>query len=221
MRYGSINLNYNRYLKLKNKFKIKTLNFSFSKKLILNNFYLYMYLPINWNFIFIKNKINFKFKNFIIYVYNDIYFFNMFVNQQFNYLYYDRQLNILKFNFLYNNNFYKTYWYWMKNLFYSFNLFFFKKIKFKGKGYYIFKNNRNTLVFQFGYSHKINIYFYYLTIKFLTKTSIMIFGLNKNELTNSSYQFLNIKKINIFTSKGIRFAKQIVYKKPGKISTYR
>lgn len=109
----------------------------------------------------------------------------------------------------------------MKNLFYSFNLFFFKKIKFKGKGYYIFKNNRNTLVFQFGYSHKINIYFYYLTIKFLTKTSIMIFGLNKNELTNSSYQFLNIKKINIFTSKGIRFAKQIVYKKPGKISTYR
>jgi len=33
--------------------------------------------------------------------------------------------------------------------------------------------------------------------------------------------FYNIKKINIFTGKGIRFSRQILYRKTGKISSYR
>lgn len=34
----------------------------------------------------------------------------------------------------------------------------FKKLKFKGKGYYIYKNARNTIAPQFGYSHRLYIY---------------------------------------------------------------
>ena len=48
-----------------------------------------------------------------------------------------------------------------------------------------------------------------------------MFGINNNDLSFGSYALYNIKKINIFTGKGIRFARQIVYRKTGKVSSYR
>lgn len=134
---------------------------------------------------------------------------------------YDFLLNTLIFSFYFKNNFYSLFWSYFKFLFYSFSKIFFKKLKFKGKGYYIYKNLRNTIALQFGYSHLYYLYSFNVTVKFLTKTTILLFGINLIDLYKNSYNLYNIKKINIFTGKGIRFSRQIIYRKTGKISSYR
>lgn len=85
----------------------------------------------------------------------------------------------------------------------------------------MYKNNRNTLALQFGYSHLLYLYSFFLNIKFLTKTTVLLFGINFNDMFFLSNSFYNIKPINIFTGKGIRFSRQIIYKKTGKVSSYR
>lgn len=67
----------------------------------------------------------------------------------------------------------------------------FNKIKFKGKGYYIYKNYRNTITPQFGYSHRLYLYAYHTHVKFLTKTSLLIFGLNTHFSMKTSKNILN------------------------------
>lgn len=97
----------------------------------------------------------------------------------------------------------------------------FIKLKFKGKGYYIYKNYRNTITPQFGYSHRLYLYTFFLHVKFLTKTSLIVFGLNLRNVNEISNKLFLWRPLNIFTSRGVRFSKQIVYKKSGKVSSYR
>jgi hypothetical protein len=83
----------------------------------------------------------------------------------------------LYFYSTYTNNFTKLYY----TLFDSFYKLFWKpfvyKLKFKGKGYYIYKNYRNTITPQFGYSHRLYLYAFFLHVKFLSKTTLIVFGL--------------------------------------------
>jgi ribosomal protein L6P/L9E len=102
-----------------------------------------------------------------------------------------------------------------------FTSFSFKKIKFRGKGYYLYKNMRNTITPQFGYSHRIYIYLYFTRVIFLSKTKVLLFGLNKDDLSLSTLAIKDKRKINIFTLRGVRFARQVIYKKTGKVSQYR
>ena len=95
------------------------------------------------------------------------------------------------------------------------------KLKFKGKGYYIFKNQRNTITPQFGFSHRIYVYSYSAVVNFLTKTKVFLFGLSKQDLLTSAYSIKAMRPINIFTGRGVRFSKQLIYKKTGKVSSYR
>lgn len=97
----------------------------------------------------------------------------------------------------------------------------FIKLKFKGKGYYLYKNYRNTLTPQFGYSHRLYLYSFFTHINFLNKTSLLCFGLSMSDLKQSTFVLKNWRPINIFTGRGVRFSKQIIYKKSGKISSYR
>jgi ribosomal protein L6P/L9E len=94
-------------------------------------------------------------------------------------------------------------------------------MKFKGKGYYVYKNFRHTLAPQFGYYHKIYVYAFNVSVKFLSKTSVLLFGLSKNDLLTVGYDFRSKKPMNIFTGRGVRFSRQVVYKKTGKVSSYR
>lgn len=113
---------------------------------------------------------------------------------------------------------------WIKNvnnMFYLFSSFTFNKLKFKGKGYYIYKNLRNTIAPQFGYYHRIYIYSYFNKVKFLSKTKVLLFGLTKEDILVSSHGIKGKRPINIFTGRGVRFARQIIYKKTGKVSSYR
>lgn len=201
-------------------FKIRFKKSSFIKnprtnyKLFLN----FLYVPSSWNFIIFKKKntiLNY------LYMYSESYFFILPFLNKFLLLKYDFQINCFIFNFFFKNNFYSLFWNYFKLIFYSFSKIFFCKLKFKGKGYYIYKNIRNTLALQFGYSHLLYLYGFFLNIKFLTKTSILLFGINLKDIAFLSHSFFQLKPINIFTGKGIRFSKQIVYKKTGKVSSYR
>lgn len=109
----------------------------------------------------------------------------------------------------------------LNNLLFLFSSFFFHKIKFKGKGYYIYKNFRNTIAPQFGYYHKIYIYSFFNKVKFLSKTKILLFGLVKTDVLTTAFELKAKRPMNIFTGRGVRFARQIVYKKTGKVSSYR
>jgi hypothetical protein len=97
----------------------------------------------------------------------------------------------------------------------------FNKLKFKGKGYYIYKNFRNTITPQFGLSHRLYLYSFYVIVNFLNKTTLVCFGLNPKHVSLVSKKLFSWRPINIFTGRGVRFAKQIIYKKSGKVSSYR
>lgn len=109
----------------------------------------------------------------------------------------------------------------LRSLFHLFYRPFFLKIKFKGKGYYIYKNKRNTIAPQFGYSHRVYLYAYTSSVKFLSKTKVLLFGLSYRDIYITGHKLKLIKPINIFTGRGVRFARQIIYRKVGKVSSYR
>ena len=206
----------NTNLKLKKKYKKyffkKNNNFSLRK------FQNFLYLPYNWNFVIFENK---KYNILNFYIYNSDYFFILPFMKKFLSLKYDDVSNVVVLNFFFKNNYYSIFWNYFKLIFFSFSKIFFRKLRFKGKGYYIYKNSRNTIALQFGYSHKFYLYSFFTAVKFITKTIILMFGVNYRDLLNKSYSLFNIKPINIFTGKGIRFARQIIYRKTGKVSSYR
>jgi ribosomal protein L6P/L9E len=65
------------------------------------------------------------------------------------------------------------------------------------------------------------LYAYFTQVKFLTKTSLVVFGINKNDVNINTQKIFNWRPLNVFTGRGVRFAKQVVYKKAGKVSSYR
>lgn len=107
------------------------------------------------------------------------------------------------------------------NFFYSFNFFFFRKFKFIGKGYKIKKTkNKKSFKLFFGYSHKIFLMPSGLQLRKLTKYKLFLLTNTrlKEKLTSPIIQ--HIRKLNLFTKRGLRATRQIVFKRPGKKSTY-
>ena len=177
-------------------------------------------LPRNWSFVLITNlNINTKKKH--LYIYNFGYYFTLPVPTTDWYIYFDKNTSTINLSSIYKQNYTLTYWTHLKYLFDAFNRPFFLKIKFKGKGYYIFKNKRNTITPQFGYAHRIYKYTFSTSVKFRTKTSIILFGLIKRDVLQAGFLIKSMRPINIFTGRGVRFSRQIIYKKTGKVSSYR
>jgi hypothetical protein len=108
----------------------------------------------------------------------------------------------------------------------SLNIYFFKKITFAGKGYKIkkiYKNikyiYKNIVSFYFNKSHFNIVYFNNILLKKLKKTKLIIYTTNLKHLYYLTNIILNIRKVNIFTLKGLRLSRQIIYKKIGKKSS--
>ena len=225
--YGLKNLKFKneiRNIKLKNKLQIRSLNINTGHLIQLNWKEIFFYLPPQWDMlIFILfNKIIAKNKFYLIsYLYSSVYFFYFPININFGNFFYEKKSNVFHFKNLFVNNFFSIYWTFFKNIFFSFSKIYFKKLKFKGKGYYIYKNSRNTIATQFGYSHMTRTFGYVISLKFLTKTSVFIYGVNNFDILKMGKNFYFRRPYNIFTGKGVRFNKQVIYKKTGKISTYR
>lgn len=62
------------------------------------------------------------------------------------------------------------------------------KLKFRGKGFYLYRNARNVLRFRFGFSHRINRYFPTSNVRLTSKTSLMISGFNYSDVANAGVQ---------------------------------
>ena len=177
-----------------------------------------LYIPSIWKALLITNTSK---KKQYLYLYSNIYFFKLPLPSLKKYVSFDLNSNLFKLNTIYTNIYIRTFFKNVSNSISTLSLPVFKKVKFKGKGYYIYKNYRNTITPQFGHSHRIYIYSFFTPVKFLTKTSIVVFGINKKSIVRSAQEIKALRPINIFTSRGVRFAKQPVYKKAGKVSSYR
>lgn len=165
----------------------------------------------NFNFLLINKK-----KNKKIYIYNNNLYF--YINNNFN-------LKIKKnSNSIIINNF-KTKERILiekkliENFIKSWSAFFFQKIKFTGKGYKI-KKKKKSIKFFFGKSHMTNIIFNKLIFKKLTKNKILILTKKKKIIEFTRSLISKIRKISIYTKRGLRFSRQKIYKKTGKKSSY-
>ena len=49
----------------------------------------------------------------------------------------------------------------------------------------------------------------------------MLFGTSYQDIISVGLRIKRLRSINIFTGRGVRFNKQVVYKKTGKVSSYR
>jgi len=132
-----------------------------------------------------------------------------------------RETNTIFFSQSYTDPLYTLFIHSLRETLRSISSLFFLKVKFKGKGYYVYKNARNTIAPQFGYAHRIYVYAFNTSVKFLSKTSVLLFGLSNRDLITVGQDFRSKRYINIFTGRGVRFSRQVVYRKTGKVSSYR
>jgi len=121
----------------------------------------------------------------------------------------------------YISSFYRMYFHRITRVFHSFTRVFFLKLAIRGKGYYIYKDSRRTVTHQFGHSHRTYIPTFFVVVRFLTKKSVIIFGSSKKDVVGVGQRIRRSKYMNVFTGRGVRFNKQPVYKKTGKVSSYR
>lgn len=108
-------------------------------------------------------------------------------------------------------------------LFLNINSTFFNKIKFKGKGFRVrFKKKSETLKFTFGHSHINYLFINNKTIKIkrLGKYKYTFKCNNNIKMNIILKKICNIKPINMYTKRGIRKGRQIIFKRKGKKSTY-
>lgn len=177
-------------------------------------------VPIPRNFLvtIIKNQ---AFSSYRVFLCSPLFYVNLLIPINFSTLYFEKESSNLHYSSVYSSNLLNAYYLSISSLLLSFSKVSFKKVKFKGKGYYIYKNKRNTIAPQFGYSHRIYIYSCFTAVKFTSKSSLIFFGLQNYEVNKISQSLQYFRKLNIFTGRGVRFSRQTVYSKPGKISSYR
>ena len=199
---------------------IRKLAFNVSRKANFNKRRYALYTPSNWNTLLLKPKKKSD-THLVLYLTSSTYFFKVILPTRGVVWEYDTQTNTILLESLRFSNFFQMYWNSLRTLLHSFNTIFFVKLKFKGKGYYLYKNTRNTITTQFGHSHRIYIYSFFVSVKFLSKTSVLLFGFSKRDLLSIGYQLRSARPINLFTGRGVRFNRQILYRKTGKISTHR
>jgi ribosomal protein L6P/L9E len=157
----------------------------------------------------------------VLYLYGTTYFFKASINNNKTYVNYDINSRCLLVLTLFGNNFHKIYWTFFREAINSFNVPFFRKIKFKGKGYYIFKNLRQTITPQFGHSHRRYAYSQYASVIFLSKVSIITFSLTNKSVVGVGNSIKYMRPISIYTGRGVRFSREVIYRKVGKVSSYR
>ena len=100
----------------------------------------------------------------------------------------------------------------MNNFLFTWDNFFFSKIYFLGKGFKLKKINKN-IYFNFNYSHIKLLINQDIIIKKIQKTKLILFSKNLHKLNNLCRYILDIKKINVYTKRGLRKSKQIIRKK--------
>lgn len=179
--------------------------------------YFNLYIPISFELICIKNKNDIE--NITIILYNNNISLTFPVNKKnvkINIESYCIKLrnfeNYLQLNLMFNkfNKYLKT-----------FEIYFFIKIKFKGKGFKIKFNKRLKLIkFYFGRSHITFFKLKRIKLKKITKYKFMLKSLDLAKLKKKSSEITFIKPVNLYTLRGIRISRQTINKRKGKKSSY-
>lgn len=175
-------------------------------------------IPAKWDVIVFGDKSSLDLS---LYFYSQVYYFWSPLPPYSSFLHIDQNSSSIVITTHLVNSCYTLYWRLLIDHFTVFHKPFFLKIKFKGKGYYIFKNKRRTITPQFGHSHRLYLYSYFVSVTFLAKTRIILFGFIKSDLIKVGLNLKMMRSINIFTGRGVRFNRQIIYRKTGKVSSYR
>jgi ribosomal protein L6P/L9E len=138
-----------------------------------------------------------------------------------NNIFFDKETNTIRFGFgMFDYEWTKIINNFNKKLV-DFNKNHFNKIKFKGKGFRLrFKKKNKTLKFMFGHSH-INIFFLKnVKIKRLGKYKYLFKSKDVQKIKNIAMLICSVKPINLFTKRGIRKGRQVIFKRKGKKSSY-
>lgn len=90
----------------------------------------------------------------------------------------------------------------------------YKKIKFAGKGYKIKKNSKKSLIFLFNRAHLTIVWWKNFMVKKLKKYKLYL-SCTKSNVINVN-KILRIRYVNVFTKKGLRMSRGIIFKKKGK-----
>ena len=210
-----------KYRKLNTLRKLKKVGFSKKPRISVYFQYFPLHVPKHWNLLIIKNGFGGGYTNSSVYMYSGIHYFRFNIDHSHSQIIYDLSTQCISTRTMYSNSYSKVFWNALNDLFATIHKPFFLKLKFKGKGYYLYKNRRGTVTPQFGYSHRLYMYSYFVRIKFLSKTSVILFGFIKNDLKKIGLELKKMRPINIFTGRGVRFNKQTIFKKVGKVSSYR
>lgn len=142
------------------------------------------------NYFLIKNK-----KGYFIKIYNNNYYLQVFLKKLEKRIFFEKRI-FLKFI---------TQFYFYTNT----------KIKFKGKGYKIKKFKKNCINFKFNKSHIEYLRFKNFFFKKLRKNKYLI-KYNYIISTHLIWRVLAIRRVNIFTLRGLRKSSQVLLKKKGK-----
>lgn len=155
----------------------------------------------------------FNIKNFTwLYLYNDKYSIFLKTNSQ-------NKLSVLSSQTIVIENRYKnSIFFFKKTILYKYikqiSSFNFIKIKFSGKGYKIKKNNKNNLMLLFNRAHITHLWWKNIILKKLKKYKLYLRYTQNNKIVIKT--ITKIRSINVFTKKGLRQSKQILFKKKGK-----
>ena len=191
-----------------------------AKRYSLPHLYSHIRVPLGWKFVALSSRYDSS-RICKLYLYRHNYFLNFILPPYATTWSYDSQTNTFSVTLPHYSYCYHYYLRSLNELFARFLRPYFLKVRFQGKGYYMYKNKRNTIAPQFGYAHRVYVYAQATSVKFLSKTKILLFGLSRIDTIESGHSIKSVKPINVFTGRGIRFARQIVYRKTGKVSSYR
>lgn len=166
---------------------------------------MYIYLPYLLKFLILKNQTGrylylliYTNKNYILFTVKSIVFL--------------KNSNFIEFGVAstHNQDLYK-----FREYLYTYSNFYLKKITFKGKGYKITKK-KNFLILNFNHSHITFLLLFSIVCVKLNKNKYLISLKNSLKLSALVLKLVSIKYVNIYTHRGIKLAKQKIYKKIGK-----
>ena len=173
-------------------------------------------LPPNINVTMLEKK-----TSTTLYIYNKTCFYKISTSEGTQQIFLDKETNTISFLTFKKNPYTKLYTNLLHNFLFSLNYYFFTKIKFTGKGYRMaFRRKKKIIHFYFGHSHNTIILFRTVLLKKPHKYKFLIFTNSKKKIALLNKMILNIKPINIFTKRGLRNSRQIIFKRTGKKAGY-
>lgn len=152
--------------------------------------------------------------------FNEKYFIKLYLSETCKYFY---QIGVktisIKYSFIKNKA--KLVESNINNLIFSLNFLWHVKIKFNGKGFKVRRfKKKQSMKFYFYRSHLTVFIFRNVKLIKKHKYKFVIFKSNQRILKLMTKDVLSIRPINIYTKRGLRASRQLIYKRTGKKSSY-